>query len=151
LSGLLRGVDPELPRVTFRVREIDSTYPLTDGVDIRIDGQAAAASDLATLGGKTRVTITLNPEGTKIVSLAAKGEMVTGTLLGMNAGRNTITLRRSMTDPNASPFTWPLRPDAVVTLDGKPATLAELSEGTVVSARLSANGKRILSLEAKSQ
>jgi RNA polymerase sigma factor (sigma-70 family) len=150
LSGLLRGVDPELPRVTLRVREIDSTYPLANGVDIRIDGKAAAASDLAALGGKTRVRVTLNAEGTQVVSLAAEGEMVTGTLLGVNAGRSTITLRRSVTDPKASAITWPLAVGATVTLDGQPATLAELSEGSAVSARLSADGKRVLSLEAKS-
>jgi len=150
LSGLLRGVDPELPRVTLRVREIDSTYPLADGVDIRIDGQVAAAPDLAALGGKTRVRVTLNAEGTQIVSLAAEGEIVTGTLLSVSATRNTITLRRSMSDPKAAANTWPLATGATLTLDGRPATLAELSEGTAVSARLSADGKRILSLEAKS-
>jgi RNA polymerase sigma factor (sigma-70 family) len=150
LSGLLRGVDPELPRVTLRVREIDSTYPLANGVDIRIDGKAAAASDLAALGGKTRVTITLNPEGTEIVSLAAEGEMVTGTLLGVNAGRSTITLRRSMTDPKGSASTWPLSAGAMITLDGKPVALGEIREGNTVSARLSADGKHVLTLDAKS-
>ena len=150
LAGLLRGVDPELPRVTLRVREIDSTYPLANGVDIRIDGKAAAASDLAALGGKTRVRVTLNAEGTQVVSLAAEGEMVTGTLLGVNAGRSTITLRRSVTDPKGSASTWPLSAGAMITLDGKPVALGEIREGNTVSARLSADGKRVLSLEAKS-
>jgi len=96
------------------------------------------------------VRVTLNAEGTQVVSLAAEGEMVTGTLLGVNAGRSTITLRRSVTDPKASAITWPLAVGATVTLDGKPVALGEIREGSAVSARLSADGKRVLSLEAKS-
>ena len=149
-SALLRGVDAPSRRVTLRLRETDSTYLLADGVDLRIDGVPAAASDLAALGGKTRVQVTLNAQGTEVVSLAAEGERVTGTLLSVNATRNTITLRRSMSDPNASALSWPLAAGAILTFDGQPATLAELSEGSAVSARLSADGKRVLSLEAKS-
>jgi RNA polymerase sigma factor (sigma-70 family) len=149
-TGWLRGVDPESRRVTLRAREAERAYRLAQTVDLRIDGAPAGLADLAALGGKTSVKVMLNAAGTEILSLLAEGEVVTGTLLNVSATRNTITLRRSVTDPKASAITWPLAVGATVTLDGQPATLAELSEGSAVSARLSADGKRIVSLEAKS-
>jgi RNA polymerase sigma factor (sigma-70 family) len=150
LLALLRGVDAEPGTVTLRVREVDTTYPLAAGADIWIDGRSATVADLAALGAKPRVKVTLTAAGTQVMGLTAEGETVTGTLRGVNASRKTIALQRSTTDTKASPSTWPLTPGAVITFDGKPATLAELSEGVAVSVRLSADGKRVRALEAKS-
>jgi tRNA pseudouridine-54 N-methylase len=150
VTAILRGVDPETRRVTLRARETDQVHRLADGVDIRIDGVPAGLADLAALGGKTPVKVTLNAPETEVVSLRAEGEVVTGTLLGIDATRNTITLRRRVTDPKASASTWPLSPGATVTLDGQPATIAQLREGAPITAQLSADGKRIRVLDAKS-
>jgi hypothetical protein len=150
LPALLRGVDTGPRTVTLRVREVDTTYPLAAGADIRIDGRATTVADLAALRARPRVKITLNPAGTEIVSLAAEGETVTGMLRGLDADRNTITLLRGATDTRGSPSTWPLTPGAVITIDGNPTTLTDLREGLTASIRLSADGKRVLALDAKS-
>jgi RNA polymerase sigma factor (sigma-70 family) len=150
LRALLRGVDLGGQEVTLRVREADVTYRLAAGVDIRIDGAASDVAELAALGTAPRATATLNAAGTEVVWLAAEGEIVTGTLHGVNAERNTITVQRSETDPNARPNTWPLASGAMIALDGEPAAIAALRQGSIVSVRLSADGKRVLALEAKS-
>jgi hypothetical protein len=102
------------------------------------------------MGARPRVTVTLTADGTEVLGLSADGESVSGTLRAVNAGRNTITLLRTATDAKAAPATWPLSPTAAVTLDGNPTTLAELREGLAVSVRLSADGRRVVALDAKS-
>ncbi|MFM8273319.1 MAG: sigma-70 family RNA polymerase sigma factor, partial [Gemmata sp.] len=149
-AAVLRGVEPEPRTVTLRVREVDTAYPLAAGADVRIDGQVASVADLATLGARPRVTVTLTAAGTEVLGLTATGETIPGTLRAVNAGRNTITLLRTTTDAKAAPATWPLPPTSAVTLDGNPATLADLREGLSASVRLSADGKRVLALDAKS-
>ncbi len=148
VTALLRGVDPESRGVTLRVRETDTTYPVAGGAVVRIDDAAATLSELAALGGKVRVQATLNVAGTEVVSLVAEGEIVTGTVLGKDLERLTVTVRRRVTDPKAAPLTWSLATNTPLTLDGRPATLAELREGYTVRVRLSADGRRVASLEA---
>jgi len=150
VTALLRGVDPESRGVTLRVRETEATYPVAGGAEVRIDDTAATLSELAALGGKIRVQATLNVAGTEVVALAAEGEIVTGTVLGKDPERLSVTVRRRVTDPKAPPSTWPLAPNTPLTLDGRPATLAELHEGYTVRVRLSIDGKRVVSLEANS-
>ncbi len=149
-AAVLRDVEPGKRTVTLRVREVNAAYPLAAGVDIQVDGQSASVADLAALGARPRVTVTLTADGTEVRSLSAHGETVSGTLRAVNAGRNTITLLRIATDAKATPATWPVSPTAPVTLDGNPATLAELRDGLSASVRLSADGKRVLALDAKS-
>ena len=149
-AAVLRGVDPGPRTVTLRVREVNTAYPLAAGADIRIDGQSASVADLAALGARPRVSVTLTADGTEVRGLTADGETVSGTLRAVNAGRNTITLLRTATDAKAAPATWPLSPTAAVTLDGNPATLADLREGLSASVRLSTDGKRVLAPDAKS-
>lgn len=149
-AAVLRGVEPGPRTVTLRVREVNTAYPLAVGVEIRIDGQSATVADLAALGSRPRVTVTLTADGTEVRGLSADGETVSGTLRAVNAARNTITLLRTTTDAKAAPATWPLSPTAAVTLDGNPATPADLREGLSASVRLSTDGKRVLALDAKS-
>jgi len=149
-AAVLRDVEPGTRTVMLRVREVNAAYPLAAGVGIQVDGQSASVADLAAMGARPRVTVTLTADGTEVLGLSADGESVSGTLRAVNAGRNTITLLRTATDAKAAPATWPLSPTAAVTLDGNPTTLAELREGLAVSVRLSADGRRVVALDAKS-
>jgi hypothetical protein len=148
-TALLRGVDAGPPTVTLRVREVNATYPLTGKPDIRIDGRSATIADLVALRVNARVKVTLTAERTEVLRLMADGETVTGTLRAVDPGQNTISLLRSTADAKGTPTAWPLSPTAAVTLGGNPATLGELREGLSVSVRLSADGKRVLALEAE--
>jgi hypothetical protein len=144
-------VQPGPRTVTLRVREVDATYALTASPDIRIDGRSASVADLVALGAKPRVKVTVTAAGTEVLGLTADGETVTGMLRAVNPDRNMISLLRTATDAKGTPTIWPLSPTATVTLDGNPATLAELREGLSASVRLSADGKRVLALDAKSR
>jgi hypothetical protein len=136
--------------VTLRVQEVDTAYSLADRAAIVIDGQAAMVADLATLRSRPRVKVTFTRDEAGILALVAEGETVTGSLRKVNVGQNTVTVVRTATDAKATPATWPLAPNAAVTLDGTPATLTDLREGITASVLLSADGKRVLALDAKS-
>jgi hypothetical protein len=142
-------VEPGTRAITIRIREMDTTYSVLNNARIEIDGQKALLGDLGVLGTKVRVKVTLTMAGTEVREVFAEGEVIVGTLRTANAERRTITVQRHAADPKASPTTWPLAPSAAFTRNGQPGTLADLRENETVTVQLSADGKRVLTVDVR--
>jgi hypothetical protein len=123
-----------------------STYTLASNATITADGSTVT---LAAILSGAEVALQLNTSGstTTVTSINAISQHVAGTIAGLDATADTITV----TGFDGTNTTYPLSSGAKVTLDGSTSTLGSLAEGDSVQITLSAlDGKTATAVDAQS-
>ncbi|MBA4065103.1 MAG: hypothetical protein C0501_15595 [Isosphaera sp.] len=135
VAAVVRGVQPDRGTVTVRAREVDTTYPVAAGADLRVDGRPAVLTDFKP---PYRVKVRLSADGSEVAALATEGAALAGTLRAV--GRNAVTVEHLAESARTTTTTWPLDPAATVPPD--------LAPGRAVAVQLSADRKRVLAVTA---
>jgi uncharacterized protein (TIGR03067 family) len=124
----ISAVDVEKSTITFgdkgAATVIGKTFTLTKDAWITIDGKAAKLADLPT-GSYVNITLTVDQQ--LVRSLGAQGPRVAGVVKVVDAVKNSVIIDDA---------TYIVAKDAIVVVDGKTRSLAELPVGASVSLNL---------------
>jgi hypothetical protein len=145
IGGRLTGVDLA-GRTVSLVRGGDrpaaGTYALAAETAVEIDGRAASLSDLRE---GMQASLRLAAAAEEVVRIRVAGPDVRGRIAASDAEAGLLTLRIGEGSRYAN---YAVAPNAVVTLDGAPSSLSELSEGMAAQVRLTVDGKRAMEVRA---
>jgi RNA polymerase sigma factor (sigma-70 family) len=134
----------------------EQTYTLAAGAELLFDDGkprrfALKEGKLADLPAGAVAMLKLSPDQKEVVSVRAEGPTVSGLFKVADAKKNTITLilRPARGDTPEEDKTFPVAPDARITVDGKESKLADLKaddNGPPVGLKLSLDQKVVQSI-----
>jgi RNA polymerase sigma factor (sigma-70 family) len=127
-GSLVRAVDVQNGTITFdgkaRAEVAGKTFAMARDALIQIDGKPGKLTELPT---GAFVSLTLSVDRQTVRQLNANGRITTGVVRAVDADKNTV---------NVDDTTYAVAKDAVIVIDGKPASLVGLSTGANVHLHL---------------
>lgn len=154
IAGAQRRGEAAVPDQTFTIA-MDAEVLLDDG---RLGRSLARSGKLADVAAGALVTLRLSADQKTVEAILAEGPTVQGKLTSLDATKGTLTVSGgSRGDAAPAEKTYPVNKHAEVTLnDGRgrrsslrPANLAELAAGCLVTVKLSPDQKEVVSVLAE--
>jgi hypothetical protein len=147
VSGAVKAVDADRNTLAVVDREGESTFAVGKNAQVEIDGKPGK---LAAVPPGALVTLSWFVDVKTARIVQAAGPWWQDVLVkAVDADKNTLTFGEGERQPaEVAGKTFPLAPGAIVVIDGKPAKLAALPPGSFVLVHLSADQKRVGSLDA---
>jgi RNA polymerase sigma factor (sigma-70 family) len=143
INGVIKAVDVQNNSITVTVHAsktdpvVDHTFTVNKDARISVDDNKVAK--LADLPVASHVSVKLSADQKSVIFIQAEGTKIYGTVKGA-PGNDTITVGNKVGEE-----TYKVAADTKILLDdGKEGKLADIMDGSVVSARLSANKKEII-------
>jgi hypothetical protein len=142
VQGVVKAVDAGKNSLTVAVflakgePPTDTTFALADDAKVWIDGKESKLADLPV---ESHVTVKLSVNQKTAVTVNAEGSAVWGVVKG-TASNDSITLASKLGDQTYAIA----RGATVVTDENRKGQFTDLIDGTVVSAKLSADGRAII-------
>jgi RNA polymerase sigma factor (sigma-70 family) len=157
VRGVVKAVDADKKTLTVDVQEgkqaAEKVFAVLPAASIGVDdgkpkgkGKPAEAR-LSDVPVGAHVTLVLSLDGKGVVSVWAEGATVTGTVKGIDPGKNTLTLSvlRSKTEP-VEEKTFDVPRDVSLQIDGKEAKLADVPLESSATFKMGADQKSIAAI-----
>lgn len=142
VTGKLFSYDKDRKTVTIAPLQGDgkaATYQMEKGTEIIIDGRRGA---ITAIPDNHPVQVTLNPDRTVVLRLAAEGPTQKRKILGVIRDQLTLQLDRG-TDTEEVPVAR----DAVIVVNGKDAKFEDLQAGDTATIRFAIDRKTIRGIQ----
>ncbi|MBO0697344.1 MAG: hypothetical protein J2P46_03025 [Zavarzinella sp.] len=142
VTGKLFSYDKDRKTVTIAPLQGDgksATYQMEKGTEIFIDGRRGA---ITAIPDNHPVQVTLNPDHTVVLRLAAEGPTQKRKILGVIRDQLTLQLDRG-TDTEEVPVAR----DAVIVVNGKDAKFEDLQAGDTATIRFAIDRKTIRGIQ----
>jgi RNA polymerase sigma factor (sigma-70 family) len=140
LSGVVKAIDPNSGTITFGDQAQNGaagkTFSVPRDLPVSID---ARPGQLAAIPMGAFVNLQLLADQTTVRCLKAEGSQVNGTVKAVDAANRTLTINDT---------SYPIAPDAHVSLDHKPGKLDDLPAGANVCLNLQVDQKTVLRISA---
>jgi RNA polymerase sigma factor (sigma-70 family) len=153
VRGVVKAVDGEKKTLTINVPEgkevATKVFPVLPHASVWVDdgrpkgkGKVSEAR-LADVPVGAHVALKLSLDQKGVVSVSAEGGSVTGTVKGVDAGKNTLTLTIARKGEPAEEKTLEVPRDVSLQIDGMEARLADVPLESLATVRLSADRKTV--------
>ena len=130
VPGLVKAVDADKNTITVANKLGEKSYDVARNLSVNIDGKPSKLADLSV---DVQVTLSLSADQKTARAIHAEGPQITGVVKGVDGAANVVTVADKRGEK-----TFTLAKNAKVMLDEvKEGKLADLIDGTIVSARLS--------------